>query len=112
MAKSSFSNERGFSLIETMFATGLLATAVVALAQMFVISVKNNQNARTGGYAVTLTSGNTGAATVPGTVTISAGATSATFVVTSKPVNGRGMVGTGMVGGRLAHSVCLPGDNW
>jgi type II secretory pathway pseudopilin PulG len=55
LAKLRFSNsERGFSLIETMFATGLLATAVVALAQMFVISVKNNQNARTGSYAVTL----------------------------------------------------------
>src|SRR3954467_14518141 len=31
-----------------------MATAVVALAQMFTISVKNNQNARTGSYAVTL----------------------------------------------------------
>lgn len=55
MAKHRFSNsEGGFSIIETIFATGILATAVVALAQMFVISVKNNQNARTGSYAVTL----------------------------------------------------------
>ena len=54
MAKLRFSNEGGFSIIETIFATGLLATAVVALAQMFVLSVKNNQNARTGSYAVTL----------------------------------------------------------
>ena len=35
-------------------ATGVLATAVVALAQMFTISVQNNQNARTGGFAVAL----------------------------------------------------------
>ncbi len=35
-------------------ATGLLAAAIVALAQMFVISVKNNQAARTGSYATTL----------------------------------------------------------
>ena len=55
MAKLRSNNsESGFSIIETIFATGLLATAVVALAQMFVISVKNNQNARTGSYAVTL----------------------------------------------------------
>jgi len=55
LAKHRFSNaQSGFSIIETIFATGLLATAVVALAQMFVISVKNNQNARTGSYAVTL----------------------------------------------------------
>jgi len=55
LAKSSFSNsERGFSLIEVIFATGLMATAVVALAQMFTISVQNNHNARTGSYATTL----------------------------------------------------------
>src|SRR5256885_11770357 len=55
LAKRRFSNsERGFSLIETICATGLLAAAVVALAQMFVISVKNNQSARTGSYATAL----------------------------------------------------------
>ena len=37
-----------------MVATGILATALVALAQMFAISVKNNQAARTGSYAVSL----------------------------------------------------------
>ena len=31
-----------------------MATALVALAQMFSISVKNNQNARSGSYAVSL----------------------------------------------------------
>lgn len=55
MAKRRFSNsESGFSIIETLFATGILATSLVALAQMFTISVKNNQAARTGSYAVTL----------------------------------------------------------
>lgn len=54
MAKCSFNSERGFSLVETLFATGLMATAVVGLAQMFVISVQNNKNARTGSYAVAL----------------------------------------------------------
>ena len=54
MARCKFSSEGGFSIVETLFATGLLATAVVALAQMFVISVQNNKNARTGSYAVSL----------------------------------------------------------
>ena len=55
MAKHRFSNAQGgFSIVETIFATGILATAVVALAQMFVMSVKNNQAARTGSYATTL----------------------------------------------------------
>ena len=55
LEKHKFSNaERGFSLLETLFATGLLATALVALAQMFTISVKNNQSARTGSYATAL----------------------------------------------------------
>jgi type II secretory pathway pseudopilin PulG len=55
LAKCRFSNsEGGFSIVETMVATGIIATALVALAQMFAISVKNNQNARTGSYAVSL----------------------------------------------------------
>jgi len=54
LAKSRFSNQSGFSIVETIFATGVMATAVVALAQMFTISVQNNKNARTGSYATTL----------------------------------------------------------
>ncbi|HXD74630.1 MAG TPA: hypothetical protein VN628_12870 [Vicinamibacterales bacterium] len=55
MAKCKFSSSQsGFSIIETIFATGILATSVVALAQMFSISVTNNHNARTGSYAVAL----------------------------------------------------------
>ena len=44
LAKSnSFSNgESGFSLVEVMVATGLLATALVSLAQLFVISTRSN----------------------------------------------------------------------
>jgi type II secretory pathway pseudopilin PulG len=55
LAKHRFSSSQsGFSLIETIVATGILATSVVALAQMFAISVQNNRNARTGSYATTL----------------------------------------------------------
>ena len=54
MAKSNFSNEGGFSIVETIFATGILATAIVALAQMFAIAVTNNHNSRTGSYTTTL----------------------------------------------------------
>lgn len=42
--------------------------------------------APSGGAAVTLSSGNTAAATVPASVTVAAGATSATFTVTSRSV--------------------------
>ena len=55
MAKCKFSkSESGFSIVEVIFATGILATAVVALAQMFTISVQNNVNAKTGSYTTTL----------------------------------------------------------
>jgi len=36
------SGESGFSLIEVMVATGLLVTALVTLAQLFVISTRSN----------------------------------------------------------------------
>ena len=54
MAKSSFSNEGGFSIVEVIFATGIMATALVALAQMFAIAVSNNQAAKMGTYSTTL----------------------------------------------------------
>ena len=44
-------------------------------------------NAPTGGLTVTLSSSNTGAATVPTSVMVSAGSTTGTFTVTSKPVS-------------------------
>ncbi len=44
--------------------------------------------APSGGYRVTLASNNTQAATLPSSITIAAGATSASFVITTKPVPG------------------------
>jgi type II secretory pathway pseudopilin PulG len=46
LAKSSFSNESGFSLAEVMVATGILAAALMSLAQLFAISVQSNTAAR------------------------------------------------------------------
>ena len=46
MAKSSFSNQRGFSLLETLVATTLMTVALASLAQLFLISTKANQSAR------------------------------------------------------------------
>jgi type II secretory pathway pseudopilin PulG len=39
-------SEAGFSIIEVLVATGLLATALVALAQLFAIATATNQAAR------------------------------------------------------------------
>lgn len=56
MAKSNFSrksaagrlrSEAGFSIIEVLVATGLLASALVALAQLFAIATSTNAAART-----------------------------------------------------------------
>ena len=55
MAKfASSRSESGFSLIETIVATGLLAGAVTILGQMFAISVAENTSARTGTFAAVL----------------------------------------------------------
>ena len=56
MEKSnSFSNgQAGFSLLEVMVATGLLATALVSLAQLFVISTKSNIGSHNTTYAAVL----------------------------------------------------------
>jgi type II secretory pathway pseudopilin PulG len=43
---SSHNAESGFSLVEVMVATGLLATALVALAQMFAIATASNLQGR------------------------------------------------------------------
>jgi type II secretory pathway pseudopilin PulG len=47
-------SDDGFSLLETVIATGIMATALVALGQMVAISVANNMSARTGTYAAVL----------------------------------------------------------
>jgi hypothetical protein len=47
-------DERGFSLIETIVASGLLATAVVSLAQLFAVAVQTTSSARATTYASVL----------------------------------------------------------
>jgi len=47
-------SEAGFSLVETMIATGLLAGAVAFLGQMFAISVASHSSARPGTFAAVL----------------------------------------------------------
>jgi type II secretory pathway pseudopilin PulG len=51
---ASSKSESGFSLIETMVATGLLAGAVVVLGQMFAIAMADTTSARTGTFAAVL----------------------------------------------------------
>jgi type II secretory pathway pseudopilin PulG len=55
LAKSnSFNSESGFSLVEVMVATGLLATAIVTLAQLFALSTQTNMASRNTTYASVL----------------------------------------------------------
>jgi type II secretory pathway pseudopilin PulG len=45
-ASASSNRESGFSLIEVLLATGLMAFALVSLAQLFALSTRNNVAAR------------------------------------------------------------------
>ena len=54
MAKSSFSNARGFSLAETVVAVGILTSALVALAQLFAMAVSANTAAKNTTFATVL----------------------------------------------------------
>ena len=56
MAKSRFSSNRqaGFSLLEVTIATGIMAGALMALGQMFAVSVSNNAAARSLSYSTVL----------------------------------------------------------
>ena len=55
MAKfASSKSESGFSLVETLIATGLLAGAVAVLGQMFAISMAGNTSARAATFAAVL----------------------------------------------------------
>lgn len=47
-------DHRGFSLLEAIVASGLMAGALAALGQMFAISVANNRSARAASYATVL----------------------------------------------------------
>lgn len=51
---ASSKSEAGFSLVETIVATGLLAGAVAALGQMFAISVADNTSARASTFVAVL----------------------------------------------------------
>lgn len=52
---SSFSNsESGFSLVETLVATAILATSLVSLAELFVVATKANAVAKNGGMTMIL----------------------------------------------------------
>jgi hypothetical protein len=55
LAKSrSFNNDSGFSLAEVMVASGLLATALITLAQLFAVSTRTNLGSRNTSYATVL----------------------------------------------------------
>src|SRR5436190_19848331 len=58
LAKSRSNNayqaDAGFSLVEVMFATAMLATALVALAQLFAVATKSNMVARNGTFTQVL----------------------------------------------------------
>jgi prepilin-type N-terminal cleavage/methylation domain-containing protein len=54
LAESNCSGERGFSLVETLIATTLMAVALTSLAQLFALSTRNNQNARSSTFSAVL----------------------------------------------------------
>jgi hypothetical protein len=47
-------SEAGFSLLEAMIATGLLAGSIAFLGQMFAMSIASHSSARAGAYAAVL----------------------------------------------------------
>jgi hypothetical protein len=54
LEQSGFHDARGFSIVEVIFATAVMATALVALGQMLALSVSNNQSSHTGTYSTVL----------------------------------------------------------
>lgn len=54
LAKSSFSNARGFSLAETIVAVGITTSALMALAQLFAMAVSANTAAKHTTFATVL----------------------------------------------------------
>ena len=54
LAKYKFNNQSGFTLVETLVATTMLAVALTALAELFAISVKNNAVAKNGTFTSVL----------------------------------------------------------
>ncbi len=54
LAKSRFSNESGFSLMEVLIAMGVMTVGLVALAQLFAVSTSANHASKTTTFAVML----------------------------------------------------------
>jgi prepilin-type N-terminal cleavage/methylation domain-containing protein len=54
LAKSNSSSNAGFSLLEVLVATALLASALVSLAQLFAMATKSNIGSRNTTYAAVL----------------------------------------------------------
>lgn len=54
MGKPSAESERGFSLVETLVASVILATTLVSLAELIAMAVKSNSSARTSTSATVL----------------------------------------------------------
>ena len=54
MAKSRFSSDAGFSLMEVLIAMGVMAIGLVALAQLFAISTTANHASKTTTFATML----------------------------------------------------------
>jgi prepilin-type N-terminal cleavage/methylation domain-containing protein len=54
VAASRLTGEKGFSLVETLIATTIMTVALAALAQLFALSTRNNQSARSTTFAATL----------------------------------------------------------
>src|SRR5919109_764944 len=52
LEKSHSSNNAGFSLVEVVIATGILAAALVSLAQLFAVATAANVSARNTGTAM------------------------------------------------------------
>src|SRR5438093_7062770 len=54
LAKSNSSSNAGFSLLEVLVATAILATALVSLAQLFALSTRSNIGSRNTTFAAVL----------------------------------------------------------
>src|SRR6266850_6617525 len=54
LAKSNSSSNAGFSLLEVMVATAILATSLVSLAQLFALSTRSNLASRNSTFAAVL----------------------------------------------------------
>lgn len=54
MERSRFNNDAGFSLVEVLLASGILATALIALGQLFAVATTSNTSARSTTFASVL----------------------------------------------------------